>query len=291
MQLSANKKIKQTKHFKYEPGTPFELDQDIKSTDLKLIEKKRMRIVYDQLAELEQEESSDDDSTLKKYMIEINQNANSKKMDIEMHHRRQSIENIQNIKNKSKLVPSIIKSDSFFDNHNDNNSSKIQNKNEIKISKKGLRKMLRNYISLAKYGKEEIDQMIWEVDEDMDGKVSKYEMEKMYKRCIVDEHELEPKRLFYFIRFLMFDKEKHFCINEEDTLEILRARNETNNDFDQAILEIFNYEIVDSDGKSKIIRRDQINFEEFLETMYKLVFKKRETFKDQRINYCDYIKK
>ena len=133
--------------------------------------------------------------------------------------------------------------------------------------------MLRLYISPKIYGPEDIDQMIWEVDEDMDGRVSKYEMEKMYKRCIVDTQELEPKKLFYFIMFLMFDKDNKRCITEEDTLELLRVRHRDDKEFNNAINEIFLPE-----GKKKAKGSDQetINFEEFVETMTNLVLKKRD---------------
>jgi Ca2+-binding EF-hand superfamily protein len=167
--------------------------------------------------------------------------------------------------------------------------SEVNKKQEIKIGKKALRKMLRLYISPKLYGPEEIEDMIWEVDEDMDGRVSKYEMEKMYKRCIVDKQELEPKKLFYFIMFLMFDKENKRSINEEDTLELLRVRNRDDKAFNAAIDEIFN-----PDGKKKAKAKnddeeERITFEEYVNVMTNLVLKKRDQFKDKRENYCNHI--
>ena len=41
-----------------------------------------------------------------------------------------------------------------------------------------------------------------------DGYVSFEEYEKMYKRCVLDEKEREPKKLYYLVQFLMFDKEQ-----------------------------------------------------------------------------------
>lgn len=76
-----------------------------------------------------------------------------------------------------------------------------------------------------------------EVDEDLDGLVSEKEFEKMYKRCILDEREQEPKRLFYLVQFLMYDKERKGYITEEDTLEILYIRHEDR--FTAAIEDIF----------------------------------------------------
>ena len=178
---------------------PFEIDQDVKNIDLKPIEKKRLDIVYEELSKLEQEPSSDEDSLTKKYLKEVEKNANLKKMNKSefTYKENKNIKKEKNKKNNKKL--NELKEEK--------EDSDTQNKKpEIKISQKGLRKMLRLYTN-KKYPPEEIEQMIWEVDEDMDGKVSKYEMEKMYKRCIVDKEELEPKKLFYFILFLMFDKE------------------------------------------------------------------------------------
>ena len=144
--------------------------------------------------------------------------------------------------------------------------------------------MLRLYTK-KKYSPEEIEQMIWEVDEDMDNKVSKYEMEKMYKRCITDKDELEPKKLFYFIQFLMFDKENKLGINEEDTLELLKVRHRDDKEFNESINEIFY-----PDGKKNDYNENRLNYNDFLENMTNLVLKKRDMIKDKRENYCNYIK-
>jgi hypothetical protein len=36
--------------------------------------------------------------------------------------------------------------------------------------------------------------MIWEVDDDLDGKISQIEFEMCYKRVIIDDELLEPRR-------------------------------------------------------------------------------------------------
>ena len=41
--------------------------------------------------------------------------------------------------------------------------------------------------------------IIWEVDDDLDGFVSKEEFETMYKRCISDKTDLEPRKLFNLV--------------------------------------------------------------------------------------------
>ena len=258
---------------------PFEIDQDVKNIDLKPIEKKRLDIVYDELSKLEQEPSSDEDSLTKKYLKEVEKNANLKKMNKSefTYKENKNIKKEKNKKNNKKL--NELKEEK--------EDSDTQNKKpEIKISQKGLRKMLRLYTN-KKYPPEEIEQMIWEVDEDMDGKVSKYEMEKMYKRCIVDKEELEPKKLFYFILFLMFDKENKRSINEEDTLEILRVRHRSDKEFNDSINEIFNPNGL---KKKNVDDDERLNYEDFVKTMMDLVLKKRDLVKDKRENYCNHIK-
>ncbi len=258
---------------------PFEIDQDVKNIDLKPIEKKRLDIVYEELSKLEQEPSSDEDSLTKKYLKEVEKNANLKKMNKSefTYKENKNIKKEKNKKNNKKL--NELKEEK--------EDSDTQNKKpEIKISQKGLRKMLRLYTN-KKYPPEEIEQMIWEVDEDMDGKVSKYEMEKMYKRCIVDKEELEPKKLFYFILFLMFDKENKRSINEEDTLEILRVRHRSDKEFNDSINEIFNPNGL---KKKNVDDDERLNYEDFVKTMMDLVLKKRDLVKDKRENYCNHIK-
>mmetsp|Transcript_14951 Transcript_14951/g.14546 ORF Transcript_14951/g.14546 Transcript_14951/m.14546 type:complete len:80 (+) Transcript_14951:111-350(+) len=47
--------------------------------------------------------------------------------------------------------------------------------------------------------KSEVKLIIWEVDDDLDGYVSKQEFLTMYKRCISDETGLEPRKLFNLV--------------------------------------------------------------------------------------------
>ena len=275
------KEQSQKKSYQKSSSTPFEIDQDVKNIDLKPIEKKRLDIVYEELSKLEQEASSDEDSLTKKYLKEVEKNANLKKMNKSefTYKENKNIKKEKNKKNNKKL--NELKEEK--------EDSDTQNKKpEIKISQKGLRKMLRLYTK-KKYSPEEIEQMIWEVDEDMDNKVSKYEMEKMYKRCIVDKEELEPKKLFYFILFLMFDKENKRSINEEDTLELLRVRHRNDKEFNNAINEIFNPE-GKKNYKGNIDDDQRLCYEDFVKSMMDLVLKKRDLVKDKRENYCNHIK-
>ena len=52
--------------------------------------------------------------------------------------------------------------------------------------------------------KAEIDQMIWEVNDSLNGRINEYEFWLMYKRCSLDETGLEPRNLYNVVQFLMF---------------------------------------------------------------------------------------
>ena len=60
--------------------------------------------------------------------------------------------------------------------------------------------------------------IIWEVDDDLDGYVSKEEFQVMYKRCIDDKTELEPRKLYNLVQFLMYDKTFKGKVTVEETL-------------------------------------------------------------------------
>ncbi len=48
----------------------------------------------------------------------------------------------------------------------------------------------------------------------------------MYKRCVADQRENEPRRLYFLTQFVMYDKDNKNYITEEDTLEILYIRHQ-----------------------------------------------------------------
>lgn len=178
--------------------------------------------------------------------------------------------------------------------HNEKNKTKNKNNEEDdanilhtkKFSKKALRKILRKLVK--NFCKDEINMMIWENDENLDGYVDFKEFEKMYKRCIFDEREEEPKKLFYLVQFLMYDKEQKCYIEEEDTLEILFIRYE--NKFEDAITDIF-AELTEGkyiDRKNPELRK-RLNYHEFVERMHLLSQNKRNMIQHQKKDYCDYI--
>jgi Ca2+-binding EF-hand superfamily protein len=94
--------------------------------------------------------------------------------------------------------------------------------------------------------------MIWEVDEDLDGYVSEKEFMTMYKRCISDKTDLEPKGLFNLVQFLMYDKTFKGRVTVEETLQILFVRYGRDR-LDDEIKAIFGDEEKNADGTDKEI--------------------------------------
>lgn len=102
--------------------------------------------------------------------------------------------------------------------------------------------------------KSEVALIIWEVDDDLDGYVSREEFQIMYKRCKSDETEtgLEPRKLFNLVQFLMFDKTFKGTVTVEDSLQILFVRHGRLN-LDTEITAIFGDSDKNPDGTEKAI--------------------------------------
>lgn len=99
----------------------------------------------------------------------------------------------------------------------------------------------------------QIKLMIWEVDDDLDGYVSEDEFMTMYKRCISDKTDLEPRGLFNLVQFLMYDKTFKGRVTVEETLQILFVRYGRDR-LDDEIKAIFGDEEKNPDGSDKEIR-------------------------------------
>jgi Ca2+-binding EF-hand superfamily protein len=246
-------------------------EERLKKIDLQQSEKIRLNYVFNKLCALEDEKSSDDDSKNKKYYKNINEKAAQK----------QSIPKTQKKGNFKKANQKTYKNK---DEEEEESKEKTQPKK--KFSQKALRKVIRTLCN--EFAKDELDNMIWEVDENLDGYVSEREFENMYKKCITDEKEEEGKKLFYLAQFLMYDKDEKHEITVEDTLEILCARHQSN--VDAALDAIFDIEKKDEKGKVKRIKRETISFLEYAQRMHELSMKKRNEISNRKKIFCDALK-
>ena len=248
-------------------------EENLKKIELQQSEKIRLNFVFNQLCELENEKSSDDDSSSKKYLRAINEKAKKKQMKFPKTKYKSKIETIskKNYKNKDE---------------EESSSKKTNYSQKKKFSQKALRKIIRKLCN--EFAKDELDNMIWEVDENLDGYISEDEFENMYKKCITDENEEESKKLFYLTQFLMYDKDQKHEITVEDTLEILCARHQNN--VDQVLDAIFDIEKVDEKGKKRKIKRETLSFLEYAQRMHELSMKKRNEISNIKKTFCDNLK-
>ena len=190
-------------------------------------------------------------------------------------------------KTKYKSKIETLSKKNYKNKDEEESSSKKENSSQKKkFSQKALRKIIRQLCN--EFAKDELDNMIWEVDENLDGYVSEDEFENMYKKCITDENEEESKKLFYLTQFLMYDKDQKHEITVEDTLEILCARHQNN--VDQALDAIFDIEKVDEKGKKRKIKRETISFLEYAQRMHELSMKKRNEISNIKKTFCDNLK-
>ena len=252
-------------------------EQKLAKIEIKSSEQVRLNAVFDQFCAYEEEPSSDEDSKEKLYKKKIEERANAKKMK-----QPKSTFVSQTMKKTQKKTTKKFKEDD-----DDQEQKEKEKAHKKKFSFKALRKTIRNLCD--EYAKDEIEQMIWEVDENSDGYVSEKEFTNMYKKCIVDEKEEEAKKLFYLVQFLMYDKENKHYITVEDTLEILCARNQAQ--MDANIDAIFDIEVKDpKTGKVKKMKKEQMTYLEYADRMHKISMKKRNEISNRKKLFCQKLK-
>ena len=276
-------------------------EEEVSKVEIKNREKFYFENVFKDLCALEKEPSSDENSKEKKYLREIEEKVKQKQMKIQYGSissknklkKSGKKKKQMNSENDSKLSLADKKEYEEDTKNNQIDLYKDPEKEEEKLrhdrfGKKALRKIFKKLTGT--FNKKDIELMIWEVDTNLNGYISYDEYERMYKRCVVDKKELEPKKLYTLVQFLMFDKEHKGYITEEDTLEVLCVRN--NNGLDNAINDIFMEEI--KDEKGRIIRtknkRETINYEEFSERMHSLSLRQRTLFMNKKKSFCEKIK-
>jgi len=108
-------------------------------------------------------------------------------------------------------------------------------------------------------GKKEIEDMIWEVDEDCDKAVNWEEFRGMYFRCRNDKTGFEPRRLFNVVEFLINDKDQSGDVTVEEAQQIMYLRF-GRQALDQMLMELF--------GTSDIHSGKKLSLSEFLHALH-----------------------
>uniref|UniRef100_A0A6T8P8Y1 EF-hand domain-containing protein n=1 Tax=Hemiselmis andersenii TaxID=464988 RepID=A0A6T8P8Y1_HEMAN len=76
----------------------------------------------------------------------------------------------------------------------------------------------------TEYGVSEVEDVIWEVDEDANGYIDWDNFVQLYMRCRKDKSGKEPTRLYNLIEFMVCDKDGGGTMSEDECMEILFHR-------------------------------------------------------------------
>ena len=103
----------------------------------------------------------------------------------------------------------------------------------------------------------------------------------MYKRCISDKQDLEPRKLFNLVQFLMYDKTFKGKVTIEETLQILFVRHGRKN-LDYEIRAIFG----EDDRNTDASEERHITYGEYVEKINNRALNKhfpdKETLKERK---------
>lgn len=102
------------------------------------------------------------------------------------------------------------------------NVDRLNEINDKKIKLQDLNAALKRLGMKMK--KSELENMIWEVDENLDGCVDWEEFKLMYERNVTDKTGLEPFQLFNVVQFMMYDKDNSGTVSIDETMTMLYQR-------------------------------------------------------------------
>lgn len=133
----------------------------------------------------------------------------------------------------------------------------LDRKKDGKIDEDDLTQVFMSLQHKTKKG--EINDMIWEVDEDCDNAVNWKEFQVMYHRCRNDIAGTEPRRLFNVAEFVMNDKQGLGTVSMENAMQIMYLRY-GRNDLDAQLQDIF--------GTSDLNSGKTLTLTEFLSSLH-----------------------
>lgn len=109
--------------------------------------------------------------------------------------------------------------------------------------------------------KKEIMDMVWEVDENLDGCVDWEEFRLMFHRNVSDKTGLEPSKLYNMVQFLMYDSNGNGLVSVDETMEMFYAR------YGPPKMEIKLKELFGDEYLERGTEGGEINFLQYLESV------------------------
>jgi Ca2+-binding EF-hand superfamily protein len=110
----------------------------------------------------------------------------------------------------------------------------------------------------TKISKREIEEMVWEVDENLDGFLDWQEFKLMFNRNITDRTGLEPSRMFNLTQFLIYDSKNQGYITVDETMHLLYAR------YGRVVMEQKLKELFGEDMQETGIGGGEITYDEYV---------------------------
>jgi Ca2+-binding EF-hand superfamily protein len=107
--------------------------------------------------------------------------------------------------------------------------------NKLKLDLKGIESRTEKYIRPKDVGyamkslgkrmtKREIQDLIWEVDEKVDGIIDWQEFSLMFERNVKDTSGLEPSGFYIMVQFMIYDRDDNGKVSIDETMNMLYGR-------------------------------------------------------------------
>jgi calmodulin len=112
--------------------------------------------------------------------------------------------------------------------------------------------------------RKDVEEMLWEVDEDLDQHINWTEFKLMFTRNILDQTGLEPARMFNLTQFLIYDENENGMVSVDETMKMLFSRYGRGN-LEDKLKELFGQNMHET-GKEG----GEISYDKFIEAVHRV---------------------